>query len=156
MALMTLCKDCGDKIPYRTTRCKECTSKREEQLKDRIKQYNSDRYIRDKANEDKIRMFYVSNEWKKKRQEIIKLYDNHCVVCRVLARYTAGQDVHHIVPLIKDFNKRLDDNNLILVCVDCHRELHRHNIDNKDKLNKYIKQKISSDKFVKKLLGIEN
>lgn len=150
--LMTLCKDCGCKVPYGTTRCKECDSKFNEE---RNKRNNRNRYVRDKANEDAIRMFYVSTDWRNKRQEIIKLYDNHCAICRALGRYTEGLDVHHIVSLLKDFDKRLEDNNLILVCVDCHRELHRDNIDNEIKLNKYIKQKINSDKFTKKLLGIE-
>lgn len=156
MALMTLCKDCGAKIPYRTIRCKECTSKREEQLKDKTKKYNSDRYIRDKANEDKIRMFYVSNEWKKKRQEIVRRDNNHCIICKALCRYELSNDVHHIVPLLKDFSKRLENDNLISLCSYHHKQVHLNNIDNKNKLNKYINQLINSDKFVKKLLKIEN
>ena len=152
MALMTLCKDCGAKIPYRTTRCKECTSNREVQLKDKTKQYNSDRYIRDKANEDKIRMFYVSNEWKNKRQEIIKRDNNECQICKVLSKFVQSDDVHHIVPMTKDFSKKLDNNNLISLCSKCHKDIHYHKIDNKDKFEKYVKQKINSDRFLQSLL----
>lgn len=150
--LYTLCKDCNTKIPYGTTRCEECDSRFKEESN---KRNNKNRYIRDKANYS-YRLFYSSNDWFKKREEIYKLYEGHCVICRALGRYTVGQDVHHIIPLLKDFDKRLENDNLILVCSLCHQDIHRNNIDNEIKLNKYIKQKINSDKFTKKLLGIEN
>ncbi len=63
-------------------------------------------------------------------------------------------DVHHIIPMAKDFSKRLDNDNLIGLFKCHHQQIHYHNIDNKDKLNKYINQLINSDKFVKKLLNI--
>lgn len=151
--LYSLCKDCGCKIKYRSIRCNICSSKFEEESN---KINNRNRYTRDKVNADNIRMFYISSDWRNKREDIIKQYDNHCAICRVLGRYTVGSDVHHIVPMSKDFGKRLDNNNLILVCSGCHKYIHRNNIDNESKLEKYINRKISSNKFIKKLLEIEN
>lgn len=158
MALMELCQRCGTKIPYRTRYCDRCKTKEDaeriQEHKVKAKRYNSDRYIRDKTNEDKIRMFYVSNDWRKKRHEIVRRDNNECVICKALCKFIPIDDVHHIVPMTKDFSKRLDNNNLIGLCKHHHKEIHYHNIDNKDKLNKYINQLINSDKFVKKLLNM--
>lgn len=155
MALMTLCKECNTKIPYGTTRCSSCKEEREKYLKAKSKKYNADRYDRDKANEDTIRLFYTSTAWKNKRQEIIKRDNNECQICKALYKFVPSDDVHHIVPMTKDFSKRLDNNNLISLCSKCHKDIHYHKIDNKDKFEKYVKQKINSDRFYKKLLGIE-
>lgn len=153
--LMTLCKDCGCKVPYSTTRCADCASKREEYLKSKNKKYNADRYNRDKANEDAIRMFYVSTAWKNKRQEIIKRDNNECQICKALYKFVPSDDVHHIVPMTKDFSKRLDNDNLISLCKYHHQQIHLHNINDNKQLEKYVKQLINSDKFYKKLLRIE-
>ncbi|WP_286312645.1 HNH endonuclease [Romboutsia ilealis] len=149
--LMTLCKDCGCKVPYSTTRCADCASKREEYLKSKNKKYNADRYNRDKANES-YRLFYTTKEWYRKREEIYKLYEGHCVICRALYKFNPIEEIHHIEPLLKNYDKRLDNDNLIGLCSKCHKDIHYHKIDNKDKLEKYIKQKINSDRFLQSLL----
>lgn len=158
MALYSLCGRCGTKIQYRTRYCDRCKTKEDaeriEMNKARSKKYNSDRYLRDKANEDRIRMFYVSNDWRKKRYEIIRRDNDECVICKALCKFIPIEDVHHIIPMTKDFSKRLDNDNLIGLCKYHHQQIHYHNIDNKDKLNKYVNQLINSDKFVKKLLNI--
>lgn len=154
MAMYSLCKDCNTKVPYGSTRCSRCNEKREEYLKVKTKKYNTDRYNRDKANEDAIRLFYVSTAWKNKRQEIIKRDNNECQICKVLYKFVPSDDVHHIVPMTKDFSKRLENNNLISLCSKCHKDIHYHNIDNKNKLEKYIKQLVNSDRFLQSLLKI--
>ena len=96
-----------------------------------------------------------TKEWYRKREEIYKLYEGHCVICRVLYKFNPIEEIHHIEPLLKNYDKRLDNDNLIGLCSKCHKDIHYHKIDNKDKLEKYIKQKINSDRFYKKLLEIE-
>ncbi|MFR0019453.1 MAG: HNH endonuclease [Paraclostridium sp.] len=154
--LYTLCKDCNTKIPYGTTRCTVCASKREEYLKYKSKKYNADRYGRDKANKDVIRLFYTSTAWKNKRTEIVRRDNNECQICKALYKFVPSDDVHHIVPMTKDYSKRLDNNNLISLCSYHHKQVHLHSINNEEQLTKYVKQLINSDKFYKKLLGIEN
>ena len=153
--LYTLCRECNTKVPYVNTRCTGCASKREEYLKSKSKKYNADRYNRDKANEDAIRIFYVSTAWKNKRQEIINRDNNECQICKALYKFVPSDDIHHIVPMTKDFSKRLDNNNLISLCKYHHQQVHLHNINNKEQLIKYVKQLINSDKYIKNFLKIE-
>lgn len=153
--LYTLCKDCNTKVPYGTTRCSSCNKKREEYLKSKGKKYNADRYVRDKANEDAIRLFYTSTAWKKKRAEIVRRDNDECQICKALYKFVSSDDIHHIVPMTKDFSKRLDNDNLISLCKYHHQQVHLHNINNEKQLIKYVKQLINSDKFYKKLLRIE-
>lgn len=72
--------------------------------------------------------FRNTQAWKKK-SEAIKERDYHmCRVCFVKAYNTTlqynsnGISVHHIVPLAEDYDKRLDDDNLITLCA-YHHEL---------------------------------
>ena len=152
MALMTLCRECNTKVPYGTTRCSSCNEKREEYLKSKSKKYNADRYDRDRANKDAIRLFYVSTAWKNKRAEIVRRDNNECQICKALYKFVPIEDIHHIIPILKDYDKRLDNDNLIGLCSKCHKDIHYHKIDNKDKFEKYIKQKINSDRFLQSLL----
>lgn len=150
--LYTLCKDCGSKISYKTTRCIECDNKFK---KESSKRNNMNRYIRDKSNQS-YRLFYSSTQWISKREEILRRDNNECQVCKAMYKFVQATDVHHILNLKDNYELRLDNNNLISLCKECHKDIHRLNINNKDKLNKYINQKINSDKFIKKLLRIEN
>ena len=68
------------------------------------------------------RYFHNSKKWQDKREEI-KLRDNYC--CQVCVRglhnpsrqyEIEDTSVHHIVPLAEDYEKRLDDGNLITLC----------------------------------------
>lgn len=60
--------------------------------------------------------------WKKKREEIKERDNFICQVCvrnlySPLRKYeTDNLQVHHAVPLEEDYNKRLDNNNLITLC----------------------------------------
>ena len=75
-----------------------------------------------------IAAFRHSRQWNKKANEI-KQRDNY--LCQVCIRNMYGTirqfnyddlSVHHIIPLAKNFEKRLDDTNLITLCK-CHHEL---------------------------------
>lgn len=66
--------------------------------------------------------FRGKSAWKRKREEI-KERDNF--VCQVCVRNlynplriyeTDNLQVHHVIPLEKDYNKRLDNDNLITLC----------------------------------------
>lgn len=61
--------------------------------------------------------FRNTQAWKRKAAAILER-DYHC--CRVCARggiiCTQGLSVHHIIPLAVDYDRRLDDDNLITLC----------------------------------------
>lgn len=72
--------------------------------------------------------FYFSYAWKKKRQKILRFYNFECQVCKDEGRLTLGQHTkmiaHHIKPLEFFPNLKLDDDNLITLCFDCHNKVH--------------------------------
>lgn len=65
--------------------------------------------------------FRSTNAWQKVRKAVYQRDLGLCQWCLHNGRYTAGQEVHHIVPLAEDFNLRLEKSNLILLCVPCHK-----------------------------------
>jgi 5-methylcytosine-specific restriction endonuclease McrA len=46
-----------------------------------------------------------------------------------------GVEVHHKIPIEKDWSKRLDYNNLILLCKECHQSEHERS----GNLNEFLK-----------------
>lgn len=78
--------------------------------------------------------FRSSYAWKKKRREIMNLYNCKCALC--------GSDdncqVHHIVAMAVLPELKLDNNNLILLCGHCH-ELCHNGLISQTKLKSMIK-----------------
>jgi 5-methylcytosine-specific restriction protein A len=90
---------------------------KQQKISERQKQYKG-------TDKDKFRW---TGAWNKKRTEI-KERDNYlCQICirklyDTLNQYTYDNlSVHHAIPLEEDFNKRLDNDNLITTC-DHHHE----------------------------------
>ena len=82
-----------------------------------------------REREDKIRSFRSSSAWKKKADAIRSRDSGLCLVCKdELRRFGGkngaliGEDVHHITPLAIDYDRRLDDGNLITLCRFHHEE----------------------------------
>ena len=89
-----------------------------------------------------IQQFYNSKEWRKKRLEIINRSFGMCEVCwNCYGRIREGKEVHHIVKLRTNFNLRLESSNLILVCIDCHKEIEDYCCSDIKDLLEFIKQK---------------
>ena len=68
--------------------------------------------------------FYNSSEWKNLRNQKFYDADGLCELCKKNGVVTQGEEVHHIIPIEKDWNKRFDYKNLILLCSDCHNAQH--------------------------------
>lgn len=75
--------------------------------------------------------FRNTSAWRQKSEDI-KTRDMHlCRICltkqynTVLQYNSRKLSVHHIVPLAEDYDKRLDDDNLITLC-SYHHELAEH------------------------------
>ena len=90
--------------------------------------------------ERRIQQFYNSKEWRKKRLEIIERARGMCEVCWQLGLVREGREVHHIVKIRTDWNLRLNNNNLILLCSSCHHEI-EDCCDSIESLIKFIEQK---------------
>ena len=78
--------------------------------------------IKPKTNQNKFR---CTRAWKDKSTEI-RIRDVY--LCQLCIRGLHGQkrysrdtvEVHHIVPIAEDYDKRLDNNNLITLCIKHH------------------------------------
>lgn len=90
--------------------------------------------------ERRIQQFYNSSAWRKKRQEIIERAKGMCEVCWQLGLVREGKEVHHIVKLRDDWNLRLNNNNLILLCTSCHHQI-EDCCDSIESLIKFIERK---------------
>jgi len=73
---------------------------------------------------DKYKKFYQTKEWKNLRALKFAEANGLCENCKKLGKTTIGKEVHHIIPISKDWNRRYDKDNLILLCAECHREMH--------------------------------
>ena len=109
MARYYNCPFCGGKHPLDQ---KECPNKW--------------KYKRNNSSEEnkKVNRFYSSKAWKDKREEI-KSRDIYCQRCFIKFNIITydNLEVHHIEPLTVKWEKRLNSNNLITLCKQCHRQL---------------------------------
>ncbi len=81
-----------------------------------LKERDGEQFKRNLQN----RKFRSSINWRKKANAIRLRDNNLCVVCLSKGIYNPAEGVHHIVSLSENFDKRLDDDNLISLCNDCH------------------------------------
>lgn len=85
------------------------------------------------GEERKLRNKYA---WALKSQQIREDSQNLCAVCRDIGVYTYDNlEVHHIEKLAEHPEKLLDDDNLICLCVEHHKQADRGELD-KDYLKK--------------------
>ena len=79
---------------------------------------------------DKIRKFYKSDKWKIARAIRIAAASGLCEQCGAI-----GTEVHHKVHLtpenVDDPNVSINQDNLILLCKDCHNKEHERFTDTK-------------------------
>lgn len=63
-----------------------------------------------------ITAFRSSTAWRRMRERVANRDLHLCRVCLAEEHYDTDIQVHHIVPLVIDFGKRLDPDNCISVC----------------------------------------
>ena len=87
--------------------------------------------------------FRSSQAWQRKREEIRSRDLNICRYCFLVKHKitTADLSVHHIVPIDKDYSKRLNSRNLITLCRECHENAEK-GIISADMLRKLIVEKM--------------
>lgn len=82
--------------------------------------------------------FRWTSLWQRKREEIKKRDLYLCQICirelyNTIVKYNTEElEVHHNVPINEDYNKRLDNNNLLTVCDIHHKMCDRGEIPRKE------------------------
>ena len=112
MPRMYNCK-CGQQHPIGT----ECPNKHNYREQHRTEE-------RKKANK-----FYNTKQWQLKREEIKTLDKGLCQRCLIKFNIMTYEqlEVHHIEPLLIKWEKRLQNNNLITLCRQCHNYIDKCN-----------------------------
>ena len=115
-----VCVDCGVPIHHKSIRCLKCHN-----------------IHQDKGKSKERTKFNASKKWKAVRTEAFVRDDYTCQICG-----NRGVELNgHHVKLYKDFEKgRLDIDNIVTLCVECHMKLH-HNIEFKNKHKHLICEK---------------
>jgi 5-methylcytosine-specific restriction protein A len=85
-----------------------------------------------------------SHTWRRKSLEIREQDLFLCLNCKDKGQYTFSDlSVHHIIPLVRDWSKRLENTNLITLCTYCHTLAERGEIAT-DKLYQLIEKRNES------------
>lgn len=97
----------------------------DEKLKERFENYLSEGIEMVEAiniifpKKIKKRDFYKSQKWREIRYEVLKENKGKCCLCGRSAKDGVILHVDHIIPLSVDWEKRLDKNNLQVLCDEC-------------------------------------
>ena len=118
MALKKTCK-CGTIIDYKDKCCDKC----KDTGKVTNKEYDSK--IRHSKSNTMYDRFYHSREWLVARAVAIVKTHGLCGDCFDKGIVRAYHTVHHIVPIKRVWDKRLDVSNLVPLCEECHQLRHR-------------------------------
>lgn len=112
--MLKTCPRCGRLMKYGRDYCGDCLKKVEEDRKERDRRYN-------KTRDQKYLTFYNSKEWKDLSRTYTATKHYRCEECGAI-----GRDVHHKAPIQTEYGwrHRLDEANLILLCVNCHNKKH--------------------------------
>lgn len=82
-----------------------------------------------KKEPTEINRFRWSRKWTEKREQIKEIDNYLCQECKANGIYTYdGLEVHHIVPLVDDFDLRMDEDNLITLCQEHHEQAEKGEI----------------------------
>ena len=73
---------------------------------------------------EKYDSFYQTKEWKLLRNQKWVSANGLCEMCRAKGIIKAAREIHHKIPIEEDWSKRLDYDNLIALCSDCHNQQH--------------------------------
>ena len=71
---------------------------------------------------------YASAEWKAVRRKVFARDGYRCASCGELRHGAKRMHLHHVKPWATHPELRLDPDNLIVLCADCHRARHREGV----------------------------
>lgn len=97
----------------------------------------SNRYNRERTD-SKYTEFYKTTEWKVARGIALARDNYQCVLCKRKGIKKKADMVHHIIPVKKDWGKRLDINNLMSLCDGCHNGIDHNSPPTPKKLERHL------------------
>ena len=120
--LLKSCGRCGNLIPYGATYCNTCNPIVEAERDARMrasKLESNKRY--NKTRDPKYVRFYNSTEWRTLSAKYTQDKGFRCEKCGAIAT-----EVHHVkaIQTPEGWERRLDSDNLELLCKACHNERH--------------------------------
>ena len=77
-----------------------------------------------KTYHERYQQFYNSREWRDLRNYKFAMADGLCENCKKNGIVRAAREIHHVIPIDEDWSKRLDYENLIALCPECHNAEH--------------------------------
>ena len=80
--------------------------------------------------------FYKTAKWESKRENVLRRDEYMCRECRRYGMTTPATTVHHILPLEQRPDLKLNSQNLISLCEQCHNKMHDRGNDNLTELGK--------------------
>ncbi len=120
--LLKSCNRCGRLIPYGHAYCSECEPVVEAQREERrLEAKRRNDRIYNKNRNPKFTKFYRSSDWRRLSMRYTQDRQFRCEQCGDIAT-----QVHHKVPIqtTEGWERRLDYDNLELLCTRCHNERH--------------------------------
>lgn len=87
--------------------------------------------------------FYKSKRWKEKREKILRRDEYLCQECKRYGKATPATTVHHVIPIEQDMSLKLNSNNLISLCEQCHNKMHDRGSNNLTQLGKQWVDRVS-------------
>ena len=121
--IQKLCPKCrAVYIPHYARMCDACAEKLKRRIDERARESKRARDLKYAQTRDpEITAFYNSKEWRALRSYKISR-DYMCEECEGDPK--PAVDVHHVVPIREDWDRRLDITNLHSVCAACHAKNH--------------------------------
>lgn len=112
---------------------------------DSSKSLSNKAYDKYKRNPE-ARAFYKSAAWQKVRIIILQRDNYLCQECLKNNKLTVANTVHHIEPLLDNWDKGLDEENLEAICESCHNKEHPEKGSGKSKEVKQSKVRVHKPK----------
>lgn len=117
MPNLRICR-CGKIIKKNDKYCEKCHQK--ELQKKSQQNFKYDKFKRDKDT----KAFYSSGAWQRLAALVKSRQSGVCMLCFHNKIITQGTIVHHIKPVREAWGKRLDPKNCVLLCPNCHSQVH--------------------------------
>lgn len=118
-----LCPRCGKLISWGKYYCDDCKTLAEYELaqKRELNRAAVQRNYNQSKRNDKYIKFYHSKAWRVTSKAKLSSVNYRCEICGAIA-----VEVHHKKPIQSDggWELRLDNNNLIALCIKCHNKQH--------------------------------
>ncbi len=133
LALYNTCGRCGCVIAYPNKHCDACLP---DVAKDQVAMVRRSNRRYDQQRDKKYTRFYGTRDWRTLSSVYMQDKQYQCEQCSGIAT-----EVHHVDPIQTDSGwlRRLDYDNLMAVCVDCHNEQHGRFVKKK---RKYIPRRV--------------